>query len=586
MTSLPDPARSRAVLIGVHAYDVLDDLPAVRANLEGLHGVFTNQALWGLPDRHCVVVSQPRDARAVLDRVRQAATEATDTLVVYYAGHGLADPYTDELCLTLPDSVPARGYTTLRYEELRRVIVDPAVSATRKVVVLDCCYSGRALLGGMSASESIADEATAQGTYVLTASAETRKALAPPGEPFTAFTGELIETLSTGIPGGPELLDMDSIYRKVHRSLSMKSRPLPQARNRNTGGLIALVRNVAVSSTVSAVELAVISGPATPISWWPDRQMYTTDAPPTHPRWNSISDNPRYGDERNFMRVRDVSADAAYADRIELKPGGEYEISVFYRNDSPAIAASFTRLRVEVPPLIRPATSHTGNFARTYLRASNTLPVEVTDCVTFTNNTLTDIALRYKKGSATVENDGHNRQIDGTELFTVEGIRLGTNPADNYSIPGGAKGEGRVSFRLVADHPGFMFQNQVRREGTKEWFDSLTVNSGDRVEFALAYANTGSIEQQGVVMKASWPPTLQFVPGSAELVNGNNPNGKRLGGGINGDGVNIGSYSPGASAYLYFTAIATGSTGDKLDLLAAVETINGNRRATSTVTIF
>ncbi len=529
------------------------------------------------------MVSQPRTAREILDRVRHAAAEATDTLVVYYAGHGLADPFTDELCLTLPDSVPARGYTSMRYEELRRVIIDPAVPAERKVVVLDCCYSGRALLGGMSVSDSIAEGATVQGSYVLTASAETRKALAPPGETFTAFTGELIETLSTGIPGGPRLLDMDSIYRTVHRSLSIKSRPLPQARNRNTGGLITLVRNVAVSSTVSAIERSRISGPASPTSWWPSRQIYTTAAPPTHPRWNSIIDNPRYGDERNFMRVRDVSPDAVFADRVELTGGGEYEISVFYCNDSPMRAANFTRLRVEVPALIRSAASHQGDIVRASLRASNTLPVEVSDCVTFMNNTPTDIALRYKKGSATIECDGRSRQIEGIELFTVEGVRLGTSPADDYSIPGG--GEGRVTFRLVADYPRFMFQNQVRREGTKEWFDSVRVTSGDRVEFALAYANYGSVEQRGVVMKAIWPPTLQFVPESAELVNGNNPTGKKLGNGINGDGVNIGSYSPGSNAYLYFTAIATGRIGERLDLLAAVETLNGNRRATSTVTI-
>jgi hypothetical protein len=97
----------------------------------------------------------------------------------------------------------------------------------------------------MSATEQVADQAVVDGTYLLTASAETRKALAPPGEPYTAFTGELIHTLAEGVPGGPALLDMETVYRRLHVRLTARSRPVPQQRNRNAGGAIALVRNAA-----------------------------------------------------------------------------------------------------------------------------------------------------------------------------------------------------------------------------------------------------------------------------------------------------------------------------------------------------
>ncbi|WP_435888594.1 hypothetical protein [Streptomyces niveus] len=36
---------------------------------------------------------------------------------------------------------------------------------------------------------------------------------------------------------------MDTLYRHLHGNLASKSRPLPQQRNRNTGGLIAVARN-------------------------------------------------------------------------------------------------------------------------------------------------------------------------------------------------------------------------------------------------------------------------------------------------------------------------------------------------------
>ena len=248
MTVLSDPARSEAVLVGVHDYVDLEDLPAVARNLEGLRQALTDPEVWGLPGEACTVIAQPGSAAQVLDTVRERARRARDTLLVYYAGHGLTDPHTDELYLALPDSDREREYTSLRYEYLRRAVLDVRASAQRTVVILDCCYSGRALLGSMSAGVHIADQAIVDGTCLLTASAETRSALSPPGEKYTAFTGELITTLTEGIPGKPDPLDMDTLYRHLHRKLASKSRPLPQQRSRNTGGLIGIARNRAVAA--------------------------------------------------------------------------------------------------------------------------------------------------------------------------------------------------------------------------------------------------------------------------------------------------------------------------------------------------
>ncbi|WP_405189885.1 caspase, EACC1-associated type [Streptomyces anulatus] len=246
MGLLSDPDRSEAVLIGVHDYTSLENLPAVAQNLEGLRAALTDPEVWGLPDTACTVISQPRSVGEVLDTVRDKARRAEDTLLVYYAGHGLTDPHTDELYLALPDSDREREYTSLRYEYLRRAILDQQATVQSTVVILDCCYSGRALLGKMSASTHIADQAVVEGTCLLTASSETRPALSPPGERYTAFTGELITALTEGVPDRPDPLDMDTLYRHVHRRLAGKSRPLPQQRNRNLGGLIAIAHNRAV----------------------------------------------------------------------------------------------------------------------------------------------------------------------------------------------------------------------------------------------------------------------------------------------------------------------------------------------------
>ncbi|GGZ76249.1 caspase family protein [Streptomyces bluensis] len=243
MVALSDPACSQAVLVGVHAYSVLEDLPAVANNLRGLREILAEPTVWGLAEESCTVIEQPSRTDQVLDVVREKGRLAEDTLLVYYAGHGLTDLHTDELYLALTNSDPEREYTSLRYEYLRRAVLDLGVRARRTVVILDCCYSGRALLGRMSASAHIADQAVVEGTCLLTASAETRPALSPPGETYTAFTGELIAALRDGIAEGPDPVDMDTLYRHVHRRLAARSRPLPQQRSRNTGGLIAIARN-------------------------------------------------------------------------------------------------------------------------------------------------------------------------------------------------------------------------------------------------------------------------------------------------------------------------------------------------------
>lgn len=87
--TLPDPARSRVVLIGASRFTdrELPDLPAVRNNLDE-----SAVCLRGIG--RCMVVADPESPVALVDPVHDAAAEAEDTLIVYYAGHGLVHPRT------------------------------------------------------------------------------------------------------------------------------------------------------------------------------------------------------------------------------------------------------------------------------------------------------------------------------------------------------------------------------------------------------------------------------------------------------------------------------------------------------------
>ncbi|MGX6603620.1 caspase family protein [Micromonosporaceae bacterium Da 78-11] len=238
---LADVENSRAVLIGASSYHELDDLPAVAQNLIDLKRLLMDPTVWGLPESHCVVLSDQDSVDVILDAVHDAAASATDTLLVYYAGHGLLDQSMN-LLLALPSSDARKMYKSVRYDAIRQELRD-AVHCPSKVVILDCCFSGRAVRGKMGRTADIADQAAVEGTWLVTASAEHAPAVSPPGEPHTAFTGELISLLDLGIKDGPEYLDVDTLYLKMHQRLKAKDRPEPQQRIGKFGAQIVIARN-------------------------------------------------------------------------------------------------------------------------------------------------------------------------------------------------------------------------------------------------------------------------------------------------------------------------------------------------------
>ncbi|MEV7420886.1 caspase family protein [Streptomyces sp. NPDC089919] len=259
---LADPQGSYAVLIGSSRYadPGLEDLPSVAANLHDLGRLLEDPAVWGLPPGHCVRIPDPAGTTDVLDAVHRAAQRATDSLLVYFAGHGLPGPDGDGLLLALPGADPERPYTWLDFRDVRREVLGSG-KRVHRAVVLDCCYSGQALAGGMSGPVTLTEQARIAGTYLLTSTSANTMALAPPGEAHTAFTGELIRLLERGLPGAGPLLTGPDLYDHLLAELRAKGRPLPQQRLSNTGRTLAFARN-RYGAAARATEPAVPQPPA------------------------------------------------------------------------------------------------------------------------------------------------------------------------------------------------------------------------------------------------------------------------------------------------------------------------------------
>ncbi|WP_433323747.1 caspase, EACC1-associated type [Spirillospora sp. CA-294931] len=236
---------SRVVLVGTARYaDAgLPDLPAVANNLSALQRAFT-RGPWGLPQDRCTVLLDPEDPATVLGALHDAASDTGDTLVFYYSGHGLANALgiDEQLLLGMPRSSPhSRRWLSLSFDAVREIFLDPATTAKRKVVILDCCYAG--LAGGMSDSESLGGSANVTGSYVLCAAGPTSRAVARPGAIYTEFTGALLDLHDRGLAGAGPTLSMDTVYRWLVQELPGRGYPRPQQNNRDLGGQISFIVN-------------------------------------------------------------------------------------------------------------------------------------------------------------------------------------------------------------------------------------------------------------------------------------------------------------------------------------------------------
>jgi hypothetical protein len=236
----PNRRRSRVLLIGTARYersDQLPDLPAVRNNLYDLA-----EALTGLPtstfDReYCNIVDNPDSPKTMMQHVIRASKEADHVLLIYFAGHGILG-WGGQLNLTVheTDTDQVAG-TAVPFEWVRQAIQESP--ALIRVLILDCCFSGRAI-GAMSSDSAALEQIAVSGTYIITSTTATRVSHSVPGEGHTAFTHELIELLIHGAYTPEEPLTVSELYRPLTAALARRGLPTPKCSMSDVSGELIL----------------------------------------------------------------------------------------------------------------------------------------------------------------------------------------------------------------------------------------------------------------------------------------------------------------------------------------------------------
>lgn len=257
-----DYSGSRAVLIGISEYQDqrFPALPAADNSLEGMRQILTNPELCGWPASRVKQLSNESDNRQLIIKLRKWAAETTGVFLLYYVGHGTPGekgPY-----LTLTDTLEEHPDATgLEYRYVRKALLESR--ARVKIVILDCCYAGRAVPPVQSGQSLFTD---ISGTFVLAAA--DHAAHYPQNQELacTSFTGELLDLIRKGITDGPEELTLEDIYRHLRVRLSEIDLPEPNCGGTDTAGAFHFTRNAAFRQGPPIPRFPQEPEPAVP--WW------------------------------------------------------------------------------------------------------------------------------------------------------------------------------------------------------------------------------------------------------------------------------------------------------------------------------
>ncbi|MEU1469369.1 caspase family protein [Streptomyces sp. NPDC005761] len=249
---VPDGMNSRLLLVGASSFvRGLPPLPAAAADVRDLSQAFTGPD--GLFDPSSLIaLTDPVETAHVLGPLASYAELAAplDLLLLYYAGHGVNDA-ANRLCLALPgtaDLPHAARRTSLPVDDVLAVM--GTVRARHRVLILDCCYAGRALDAPGAADVHL----------VLACDRTSRASTDPSGRGNTHFTAELLRRLTEGEPDGPSHLVLGELYRGLAEMLPGRSPlgpPRPLQRAVDLSGDLALARNPAYGTGRSAAGLAL-----------------------------------------------------------------------------------------------------------------------------------------------------------------------------------------------------------------------------------------------------------------------------------------------------------------------------------------
>lgn len=348
--------------------------------------------------------------------------------------------------------------------------------------------------------------------------------------------------------------------------------------------------------TTAGLSLATVASVS---AWGPERTTFTMEQPATYPTFNSITNNPTIGDERDFVRVGEINADVTdLKNEVEIVPGRQYLVYVYFHNNASSTfndsahnhsgVALRTRMSTAFATVLTP--NEKGKISAT-ITADNTNPLSVWDEAYMTTKT-EKVFMHYVSGSAKIYSDWKaNGSVMPSTLFTEEGALLGLN-ALNGIIPGCEEYHGVVSYVLQADELGGSIEKSVSKDGIN-FSESVNLAPGEEATYRLTITNTGDVALTNATIKDVLPAGLTLVPGSVQLTANDSTTPDTLSDNIFGDGYNLGTIGTGNVVYITYKVQAGADfdcNGTELSNRATLtydsdQATGETKEATTTVTV-
>lgn len=293
-------------------------------------------------------------------------------------------------------------------------------------------------------------------------------------------------------------------------------------------------------------------------AWGPERTTFTMEKPATYPTFNSITNNPTIGDERDFVRVGEINAEVTdLKNELEVVPGRQYLVYVYFHNNASSTfndsahdhsgVAIRTRMATAFSTVLTPDKK--GTISAT-ITADNSNPGSVWDEAYMTTKT-EKVLMHYVSGSAKIYSDWKaSGSVMPSSLFTEEGALVGLNSL-NGVIPGCEEYHGVVTYVLQAEELGGSIEKSVSKDGDK-FTESVNLAPGEEATYRLVIRNTGDIALTNATIKDVLPAGLSLVPGSVQLTANDSTNPETLSDNIFGDGYNLGTIGTGNTVYITY----------------------------------
>ena len=246
-------------------------------------------------------------------------------------------------------------------------------------------------------------------------------------------------------------------------------------------------------------------------AWGPNRDTYTIEKPADHVTFDSITNNPNYGDERNFLRVRD--ADSKYwaststngwTDTItNMQEGHTYDVKLYVHNNAASnlnLEATNVRAFINLP--IKEDTFGYQFEINGFLTADNATPNKIWDNIVLKSDKAFHVKVVSQKyiNNLKTEAKGGFDLPDDVYKGDGTGALLGYEQMDG-KIPGCYEYSGYVLLKI---QPVFQVVPAPAYDVIKT-VDKTTAKPGDTVKYTITAKNTGNVNLNNVKITDKLP---------------------------------------------------------------------------------